>query len=1359
MSGERDYRPERGAPGQTPPIAGAGGATSPGKLTRVAAIDGAAVGSAVGQVKSPPTSSKADPIDLYLSVHETNIWQSVKAHLPGVPWPDAHRLVVWDNEKRFGLAVYEQLRADMSIEPDGLNKHLFPANYRDPLAPMIPSYTSAWLPGVGQAIAELFEDAARASLRRIGPRYAAVAQHDPKKIGSVTYSEILKSHPMDRPVAAALVVDGVAHYIPSADKADDLPAPRKLKDVHLDWLGDQDASLWNWVRATPGDATVEEVAAALYSKYDVHHGGESGSTMAYGLTAAPPLFGVPPSWAMQFAKARAHAPSTGTAATGDRSERVVALTSSKVGDEVALAQHRAAATKAPTPKAASLSTTLDDSLIAAMYLSRTLSPWNQAAATGAVVRWLIQKQHAIATMKPDELGTWGPIIDAQKARLLRIVAGVKQVVDRTSGLGVKDASSPSAKPIALVLAIYARAAAVSHLDDTCEQLLTEAGQQTQQLAITMLRGVTNDMDNAVSLASRANQRGAGEHVKQADQVATDSHRLQDELAAGTAVDAGTIQETTLHAQEIAFRTRVEGLFWSVRALRMSADKAGSGLASHIAAKFHGSFRTLEQALKPVEGALNEIVAQMLEQDQMVAGTWETPDDQREARRDYLTGNQKLLRKLTDSVDLVTFLKEGAETVQWQQFATACVQMAALIGVSIIAGAAGGMVTRLAESALVRVGSAEAVAEIAESGSVLARAGGIAGRAGARVLGAAADAGINAAGQVKIQGGEMGETFLTNLLSTIGSNAIFSTLSKDLEIARTVEMRTSNLWARAGKFVLKEAVTVSAHTVINVAVGYLAHMVVTHRSVTPMMAREWLLQGLSTGLGRYVGGFLKSRKPVYDKLGHLPESLGTRELVASSTELGALSSGAETHPSGEAATGLMTRNAQHMDREVRVLENIEKHPEILTAHPEARLTIKDVQAAIAAIKSQQAKIGPIARKLAIESAGLEEIVPNSEYRGSADQVRRAIEAAHAMGVEVGAPHTMDKITRIKIGDTEIMFHEGAPTETAPPRRTPEEQFLEDVREKLGPDEAAKFQEIIGRRTAKQVHDQFGGDVGKARQTIAKATAQVRAAREAEAVRLERIEDMRQWAKDFGLEKNPRVREIIDRYEAARKAAKTEPERNSARKMAAKDLRGLVIGAHVEGQLYLEFQNQPGRHHVRRDIQVWQAQDPMYKSVAEYKAAHPELFADSKRGVKMIDGRAHLEITDFDFLVTTGAKQDKVVHIEELKTGANDSATKAGEQITNGRDAVAEAARGGRPVKLLEGGKDVTAEFDLGSFGTAGTRTRGPAEAGAQQQTPPEKRFGKSLDLDARSLEEMARQLLEDWTQPPTPPGPTPPKDPT
>src|SRR5690606_26071580 len=122
-------------------------------------------------------------------------------------------------------------------------------------------------------------------------------------------------------------------------------------------------------------------------------------------------------------------------------------------------------------------------------------------------------------------------------------------------------------------------------------------------------------------------------------------------------------------------------------------------------------------------------------------------------------------------------------------------------------------------ALGRVGSTTAVAEMAEAGGLVARSGGLAAGGTARLAGAATEAGIITAGQIKLQGGDARDAFLANLLSTIGANAILGTLTRDLAVARSIEMRTAGHWAtRAGKLVLKESVTISAHTVMNVAIG-------------------------------------------------------------------------------------------------------------------------------------------------------------------------------------------------------------------------------------------------------------------------------------------------------------------------------------------------------------------------------------------------------------------------------------------------------------------------------------------------------------------------------------------------------------
>src|SRR5690606_1561829 len=232
-------------------------------------------------------------------------------------------------------------------------------------------------------------------------------------------------------------------------------------------------------------------------------------------------------------------------------------------------------------------------------------------------------------------------------------------------------------PIASVLATYAQAAALSHLAETGEQLIAEATQQQQQLAITMLSGVTNDMNNAVGIAAQAHQRASAPLSAEAIQVTADALRIQNQLAAGGAVDSAAIEETALHAQEIAFKTRVQGLFWSVRSLRVAVDQAGAGLASHVASRFHGSFKTLEQAIKPVESTVNTIIANQQSEDATIAGgTFETPADHRAIRSRYLRNNQELLDELTRHTDLVEFLREGADTVQWQQFATGCVQVLA-----------------------------------------------------------------------------------------------------------------------------------------------------------------------------------------------------------------------------------------------------------------------------------------------------------------------------------------------------------------------------------------------------------------------------------------------------------------------------------------------------------------------------------------------------------------------------------------------------------------------------------------------------------------------------------------------------------
>jgi hypothetical protein len=116
-------------------------------------------------------------------------------------------------------------------------------------------------PSFGIAIAQLFERSIHASVARLGPRYEEALRRTERQLYA---NDLIWSHPMDEYVSAVVVSDGlvdkrrIGMVIESVE-------PEKVKSVKIEWLGDNDATLWNFVRAVPGSATVEEVAAALYN--------------------------------------------------------------------------------------------------------------------------------------------------------------------------------------------------------------------------------------------------------------------------------------------------------------------------------------------------------------------------------------------------------------------------------------------------------------------------------------------------------------------------------------------------------------------------------------------------------------------------------------------------------------------------------------------------------------------------------------------------------------------------------------------------------------------------------------------------------------------------------------------------------------------------------------------------------------------------------------------------------------------------------------------------------------------------------------------------------------------------------------
>jgi hypothetical protein len=94
--------------------------------------------------------------------------------------------------------------------------------------------------------------------------------------------------------------------------------------------------------------------------------------------------------------------------------------------------------------------------------------------------------------------------------------------------------------------------------------------------------------------------------------------------------------------------------------------------------------------------------------------------------------------------------------------------------------------------------------------------------------------------------------------------------------------------------------------------------------------------------------------------------------------------------------------------------------------------------------------------------------------------------------------------------------------------------------------------------------------------------------------------------------------------------------------------------------------------------------------------------------------------------------KVIAREEVKTGGRDANPDARAQLEDQSDLLRDPAAGNNAFRLEVGGRDITAEIELGSDASASKTTRGPAGKG----------FDKSLGVSASDLESLCKNLLSE-----------------
>src|SRR5262249_17396902 len=145
------------------------------------------------------------------------------------------------------------------------------------------------------------------------------------------------------------------------------------------------------------------------------------------------------------------------------------------------------------------------------------------------------------------------------------------------------------------------------------------------------------------------------------------------------------------------------------------------LAAWFASRFSGKFRNLHDATQKIRDQVSDIRYEWNKAKHYA----DMPDDNAEVHenanlRKAVGVAKQRFAELAKQQDIDEFLREGASIVRWQQFRTACVQLAALIGISLVGGFVGGMVARGVASMLMGTGGAAVMEDLTLGGAIVAR---------------------------------------------------------------------------------------------------------------------------------------------------------------------------------------------------------------------------------------------------------------------------------------------------------------------------------------------------------------------------------------------------------------------------------------------------------------------------------------------------------------------------------------------------------------------------------------------------------------------------------------------------------------
>ena len=1006
-----------------------------------------AAAAATSQQRSP--EQLRGMMETYLTYNTRNVWATVGEYMLSVQFPTSHARLTWVDHQAFVEKMLKQLESWIEFTKiTQLDEILYPTNGAKTIGDLLPA-TRAWSVDVGIAIAHALHIAVVASLKRLAERYLAVADSQGLS-GGVLVDDLVTSLPIDRYIAPALCAPHAVTVTALDPKAAEAAKgkPVGIKDVTLSPEGARDRRLWNWVRAdSPSDATAEDVAAKIWRVTD-QHGDTISSFSSYLLAAAPPLFGIPKRFAIKSSIFKQYAPADALTGEDSVETQLLAVANSTATDEVVLhgkppSPPLPAGTKPVEPELPSILATFNDCAMQLAFLQKELEPWGFAARVNPAIAFVARKQVELVA-DPKRLGEWSVVANGQKDRLGRIAGGIHTLAVSALKLGVTDPSSPKAGPVRDILELFAVAAGASHLGQASEAkflqgLDLQSGLNVRALQFTevsMMGELQRIHEEAATMGElrkdEKNRTVLDSHMAELSHRALEaqvaSRRLQARMLSGLDVDAEEFEDVSMQSEEVALESKLFGTLTALTNLNKTSISARKGDAAIIASMFSGEFRELPMLTKHLFEKIRPIRSNWYEplkgfyQEEKFGLSPERRKQNRQTRRRLLTEAQKRFEKIAEERPLNEFFAHAAELIENQQFRTACVKVAAMIGISVIGGGIAGLAGRAVGGMLMEATGASTITDL----SLVARASKFATQL-------SVDTTISAAGTSAIQGTSFTEAWKENLIVALGTSAVFGTIGRYVEEQAKLEGKIAATWASSSKLgklfiVGKEVGALGVHTLWGVAIGSVAHKIVTGETqASPQGLRDWGLQFVSVTVGRHISERVTRRLKVYQALEQHFEGKG-RGLVAAAKNLQALAKQVISRKSPAKALDLLEQHEAFLREEMEAVDEA-----IARTHGMA----DELYSARESLKLEQEAAGSEANldtKFAL--LGLEELVPGALWKGSEHDINQAV--AKAKQYDETATASRDETTgvwTIKVGERTIEVHQTDWTSSSKPGDTP------------------------------------------------------------------------------------------------------------------------------------------------------------------------------------------------------------------------------------------------------------------------------------------------------------------------------------